>query len=254
MDREDFSDFVFYADESGDHSLTSIDRGYPIFCLAVCAFDKRIYSRSIVPGFQSLKFRYFGHDAVILHERDIRKQINDFTILIDREVETQFHAELARLVERSPFRIFACVIEKERISADMFPEHPYHVSLKMCLQCADRFLEMRSQQGRISHFIFERRGAREDKELELEFLRIVSGQNDFERRFDGFRLVFVDKKANSTGLQIADLVARPTGVHVLRPGQGSRAFAAFRSKFQGMPANAYGKRGIHVVKKAKGPG
>ncbi|MBP0617262.1 DUF3800 domain-containing protein [Jiella mangrovi] len=91
MDREKFSDFVFYADESGDHSLMSIDRGYPIFCLAVCAFDKRTYSRSIVPKFQAFKFRYFGHDAVILHERDIRKQINDFKILIDKRIEERFH-------------------------------------------------------------------------------------------------------------------------------------------------------------------
>ncbi|MBP0617263.1 DUF3800 domain-containing protein [Jiella mangrovi] len=138
-----------------------------------------------------------------------------------------------------------------RIGADLFPEHPYHVSLKMCLQCAYRFLEERAQADRLSHFVFERRGLKEDRELELEFLRIVSGQNDFGRHFAGFRLVFADKKINSTGLQIADLVARPTGVHAMRPGQRNRAFAAFRSKFIGIPASGYGNRGIHVMKKRK---
>ena len=36
----DFSDFVIYVDESGDHSLAEIDRYYPIFVLDFCIFSK----------------------------------------------------------------------------------------------------------------------------------------------------------------------------------------------------------------------
>ena len=35
---QQFSDFMVYVDESGDHSLTSIDKNYPIFVLAFCVF------------------------------------------------------------------------------------------------------------------------------------------------------------------------------------------------------------------------
>jgi hypothetical protein len=35
MDWE-FSDYVIYADESGDHSLTKIDPIYPVFVLCLC--------------------------------------------------------------------------------------------------------------------------------------------------------------------------------------------------------------------------
>lgn len=39
-----FSDYVVYVDESGDHSLTRIDHEFPVFVLALCVFDKRHYA------------------------------------------------------------------------------------------------------------------------------------------------------------------------------------------------------------------
>ena len=251
MSDIEFSDFVFYADESGDHSLVSIDPGYPIFCLILCAFEKRKYAKTVVPAFQALKFRYFGHDTVILHERDIRKQTGDFRVLTDQGLRKKFNADLPFAVTRARFHIFACVIEKRQISADLFPEHPYHISLKICLECAHRFLASRGQADRVTHFVFERRGAKEDKELELEFLRITSGQTDMRARLDKFRLVLADKKTNSTGMQVADLLARPTGLSILRPDQPNRAFDAFCGKLVGWQSGGYAKRGIHVVKKRK---
>ncbi len=46
-----------------------------------------------------------------------------------------------------------------------------------------------------------------------------------------FDIAFVDKKSNSAGLQLADLVARPVGMNILRPKQVNRAFDAVRGKF-----------------------
>ena len=50
-------------------------------------------------------------------------------------------------------------------------------------------------------------------------------------REKGFEVVFADKKSNSTGLQLADLMARPIGMSVLKPGQPNRAFEAVKPKF-----------------------
>ena len=68
------SDYVVYVDESGDHSLISIDEGYPVFVLSFCIFQKTYYSHGITPALRMLKFTTFGHDMVILHEQDIRKK------------------------------------------------------------------------------------------------------------------------------------------------------------------------------------
>lgn len=76
-----FSDFIVYADESGDHSLLKIDRNYPVFVLAFCIFRKKDYMSKAVPAVQKIKFDFFGHDMVVFHERDIRKEKGQFKCL-----------------------------------------------------------------------------------------------------------------------------------------------------------------------------
>jgi hypothetical protein len=45
----------------------------------------------------------------------------------------------------------------------------------------------------------------------------------------------MDKKHNSTGLQIADLTAHPIGRHVINPGQQNRAFQLIEPKLRRGP-------------------
>src|SRR5690606_3723233 len=70
----------------------------------------------------------------------------------------------------------------------------------------------------------------EDIELELEFRRICDGNNRLGLPLP-FEILFADKKAMSSGLQLADLVARPIGLSILRPGQENRAFEVLKQKF-----------------------
>lgn len=89
--------------------------------------------------------------------------------------------------------------------------------------------------GRLVHVVFESRGKREDQELELHFRRIAGNQVQWGRLRPDFSQVrwepvFVDKRANSSGLQLADLMARPLGLRVLRPKQPNRAFDVLRPK------------------------
>ena len=37
------SKFIVYVDESGDHSLESVDQNYPVFVLAFCVFYQDNY-------------------------------------------------------------------------------------------------------------------------------------------------------------------------------------------------------------------
>jgi hypothetical protein len=39
-----------------------------------------------------------------------------------------------------------------------------------------------------------------------------------------FKMVMVNKQSNSTGLQLADLIARPIGLNCLRPEQENKSF------------------------------
>lgn len=70
-----YSDYTIFVDESGDHGLKTIDPNYPVFVLAFCIFRKNSYTNDVVPAVQKFKFHHFGHDVVILHSHEIRKEI-----------------------------------------------------------------------------------------------------------------------------------------------------------------------------------
>lgn len=233
----EFSDFIVYADESGDHGMSSIDPQYPVFALTFCVLRKDDYTATVVPAMQRFKFGIWGHDSVILHEHEIRKSRGPFGILLtSRALRERFYSELTALIEASPMTIFASVIDKERHRAKYAnPWNPYEIALHFCMERLQAMLIAERQEGRTVHVVFESRGAREDAGLELEFRRIVSNnshwgwrRHDFTR-FD-FQPVFIPKAANSSGLQLADLTARPIGLSVIRPGQPNRAFDIIRPK------------------------
>lgn len=224
------SDFIVYVDESGDHSLERIDDAYPVFVLAFCIFYKHNYVDKVVSAVERLKFKTFGHDIVILHEREIRKETGIFKFRHRLEKE-QFLRDLTGIIADSNFILVSCVIDKRRLRVEAGDaNNPYDVALGICLETLHEFLAEKHQQNRETHIVFERRGQREDLELELEFRRFCDGANSLGKRLP-FKMVLADKKVNSTGLQLADLVARPIGISLLRPDQKNRAFEVLKNKF-----------------------
>ena len=81
-----YSNYTIYVDESGDHSLEHINPEYPLFVLAFCVAEKKNYCAHIAPEIAGFKHRWFGHEAVVLHAHEIRKEKNDFRFLFDRKV------------------------------------------------------------------------------------------------------------------------------------------------------------------------
>lgn len=227
-----FSDFVVYADESGDHNLATINRQNPVFVLAFCIFEKRAYVDDIVPMVQRLKFDFFGHDCVVLHSHEIRKAHGEFRILLNAAVRERFVARINDLMDMTPATIIAAAIDKQRhVLNYRNPANPYEIALVFCMERLQRWLIERGQQDRLTHVIVEKRGASEDSKLELEFRRIADGQNRVGR-MSNLEIRFMDKKHNSSGLQIADLVAHPIGRHVINPTQPNRAYQSIEPKFR----------------------
>lgn len=225
-----FSSYIVYVDESGDHSMVAVDEAYPVFVLSFCIFQKAYYGRAVVTALEAFKFSNFGHDIVILHERDIRKETGQFRFSSAKE-KNRFIGALTKITEASKFILIASVIDKRRMSdGGETTGNPYHVALKFCLEQLRDFLAEKKQLDATTHVVVECRGKKEDAELELEFRRICSGANRFSTPLP-FTVVFADKKANSSGLQLADLVARPIGLSVVRPEQSNRAFSILREKF-----------------------
>ncbi|MDE1977113.1 MAG: DUF3800 domain-containing protein [Elusimicrobia bacterium] len=168
-----FSDHLVFVDESGDHGLDNIDPDYPMFVLAFCIMRKEDYVATLTPAIQRFKIKHFGHDAIVLHERDIRKDQGNFGFLKTKDKKQEFIDELTAIITAAPFKLICSVIHEKSLR---------------------------------------------------------DGEN-YEKIQLPLEIAFVDKKSNSAGLQLADLVARPVGMSIFKPNQHNRAFDALRSKF-----------------------
>ena len=224
-----FSDYIVFVDESGDHSLDVINPQYPVFVLTFCILPIRAYVEQVTPAVRGLKFELFGHDQVILHEHAIRKKTGSFAQL-NKERRDLLLLRLTEIIAAAPMTLVAVVINKVRHKARYTtPEHPYHLALKYGLERVNDFLAHQGQGERTTTVVCEARGAKEDKEIELAFRRVCDGDNRSRTAYP-LSIVVADKKSNSEGLQLADLVARPVGLHVMRPGQANRAWAVLETK------------------------
>lgn len=131
-----FSDFLIFADESGDHGLSTIDPQFPVFALVFCMVAKNEYLTRIVPAIQQLKLDFWGHNQIILHEHDIRKEKGPFGILrTNRDMRESFYQRLNVIIEEAPFNIVAAVIDKDRLrSRYSEPFNPYELSMLFCME------------------------------------------------------------------------------------------------------------------------
>jgi hypothetical protein len=237
----EFSNYLVFVDETGDHGMAAINRDFPLFALAFCVFSKTGYAERVTPALRRLKLATFGHDMVVLHEHDIRKKEGAFAWM-SREPREAFLDGLTRIIADASFTLVAVVIDKRKLEAAAMPRNLYHHALSFGLERVFRLLAERGDERRITHVIVEARGKREDTELELEFRRICEGGNELGHPLP-FRLVLADKRTNSEGLQLADMVARPVALSVLRPDQRNRAMGILQEKLwrgPGGKAEGYG--------------
>lgn len=80
--------------------------------------------------------------------------------------------------------------------------------------------------------------------MELEFERVCQGAN-FKGEKLPFRLELADKRTNCSGLQLADLLARPIGRKIMDPKTPNRAFDILYGKFYQSGGQVEG-RGLKV--------
>lgn len=235
----EFSDYIVFADESGTPVLENPDPTFPVFVLNCVLVAKDVYVDHVVPSLQRLKFDFVGHDQLILHERDIRRQQNGFAFLqVSAEQRGAFIDRINDLVAAADVTLIAAVIDKVRLARRYSnPWSPYQLALHFCMETLLARLIALGQQGSTVHVVFESRGKQEDRELELYFRRIANNQANWGSKAPDFTQIdweprFVTKASNSSGLQLADLMARPIGLKALRPMQGNRAFDILQPKLR----------------------
>lgn len=179
-----------------------------------------------------------------MHEREIRKDMGPFSVLRDRTRKQAFIQALTDVLDRTPMTVCSAVIDKRQLAEHRRrEENPYELSLRFCLErifySLRRLGQTSDAEGPVlMHVLCESRGRNEDADLELAFRRICGGDN-FGTIHLPFEPVLTDKKNNSIGLQLADLVARPIGLKQLRPSQSNRAWDVIERKLDRDPLGRY---------------
>ena len=67
----EFSDYLVYVDESGDHGLARMDPAYPMFVLAFCLVSKADYAGRICPDLSRLR-ELTGYEPTVSLEEGVR--------------------------------------------------------------------------------------------------------------------------------------------------------------------------------------
>lgn len=215
--------YHLYMDECGDQNLQSFSPTFPIFTLCgILVRDDRL--EELEECVAELKREFWGERQIILHSRDIRKCQNGFEILFDLEVKQRFYATINSLLgQRGVYVIVACSILKESYIRQFGKLNDvYGQSLSFVLERAIFCIDNECPQGDATiTAIVERRGKREDKNLQAYFQQLretgtywVCAER-MKTRVE--QLNFKWKAEDITGLQLADLVAYPLTRHVLNP-------------------------------------
>ena len=89
---------LIFLDEAGDHSLSQINDDFPIFALAGVVFNPEDYLTS-VNRINKFKLKYFSHEGIILHSREISSREGDYTFLNSNKLREKFLEDLSRNIQ-----------------------------------------------------------------------------------------------------------------------------------------------------------
>lgn len=222
------SRYIAFFDECGDHSLTKIDKDFPLFLLCTVVVEREAYARHIIPALAEFKLRYFAHEGINLHSREIRKAEGPFSMLQNETVRQQFLAELSALMASLPFTLFITAIHKVAYAGRYGKDakNPYDVALEYSFERILHFLEEQGE-NRLP-VIAEARGQQEDDALRASFHRLLT-QGTYYNKAERFQklvcpISFRRKQDNIVGIHVADLCAHPTARYLLKPGVANQAF------------------------------
>jgi len=220
------SNYLVFVDESGDNQLNKYPKEFPMFVLAFVIISKDEYCDKLLPKFTRLKLKYFPDVSTIFHEREIRKAEKRFSFLTNAELRQSFQTDLTALMTDIDYKVVAVAINKETSNKDDLTDDLYILGVKYGLEKIEAFLKSQNDFNYTtvtfeSRFYSVEGYKQEDDKLYKYFKEMAN---------DKFGIEIHIKSAGGLGLQFADLIARPIGVHILRPEQQNRAWDIIKDK------------------------
>jgi hypothetical protein len=223
-----------FIDESGDHGLTKIDTDFPVFILSGILIEEK-ERNLITQSIDNLKSEIWANGDVILHSRDIRKCEKEFKSLFDEKIKERFYSLLNEIISNSSYKIIASGIQKNIFIKEFgkLQNDVYEVALSFVIELSILAMKNSSSMNSLE-IIIEKRGRKEDKQLESHFQRILgkgTGKlSSLEIKEFNPIFKFKNKKENINCLQLADLIAYPIARFIIDPTKANPAFDILEPK------------------------
>jgi hypothetical protein len=239
---------------------------FPVFCLCGIAISRERYAE-FDRHWKTWKAEWLGSQHVRVHEPDLRHWKHPFGIS-DPQRRQALETSLDDILRRLPFIAFAGVIDKQQLARqyptvhvdDFLPNSGYLMAVDFVVERFVHYLYYGAADA-YGLVVAESRGTREDAEVHAEFLRLLLEGTQWQSN-SWFRyqlrsyVEFYKKGLNHSGLQVADLIARPIAEKVLNPHSDPKRWDAVAAKFYdggvGRP-HSYGLKIFPALESAKLP-
>lgn len=215
-----------YVDESGDDVMdpskwSSPDARYLGLTGVVIASET--YRTRTHPEFEALKQEFFPHDPdepLVLVRNQIVGKRTLFQILRDPEVAAHWEDRIMRFFDAHVSQIITVVLDKETYS--QYSQVPALQAYRYCITAlTERYGQWLHDVGGTGDVMAESRGKREDRELKEDFRRYMTegahlpDMQESLRSVSSSQIKLSLKTDNTTGLQLADLLAYPSKKGIL---------------------------------------
>ena len=229
-----------FIDECGAHSRKAKEK-FKAFCLAAVIIRDSVL-QEVDRKWKRWKHYYLGSANKQVHEPDIRWRNRSFWCGGDRAKCAKAIKSLDRVLDRLDFTAVVCVVNRPAYVKeiglqpldDSLPQHPYLMSMHFLMERLAMALHGQFDGAR-ARLVIESRGPKEDATIQYEIARLFLDGTSYvsatwfrQQFFPG--VAFREKSQNCTGLQLADLIARPCGEKVVDPGSTPGRWPVIRKK------------------------
>lgn len=196
-------DYLLFLDE------TRPNKHHTNFCLAGIVVEREYYEKTLVKDVNDLKIKHFGKSDVIFHFSDMKKNRNDFSILIDEEKRNNFWMDYTQLLKNLTFDIIGIYFDYYKMSKLQHgkSKNNYNIGFYMIL---DNFMHYLKEKDAYGQICIESRTFNENRYLLDVFYKYQQNGSIYFEEFDVKKhlssIGFIVKGDNCIGLQLADPV------------------------------------------------
>ena len=220
----DVTKYRMYVDETGNSDLKHTDDpNHRFLSLTGVIVDLDHIRETVHPEMEALKARHFAShpdEPVILHRHEMVNHLPPFGSLRDGEIRRAFDQDLLRCLREWEYSVVTVCLDKKKHTATYggWNNDPYHYCMEILLELFNSWLRRRDAKGDV---MAESRNGKEDRRLKKEFHNLWTFGTDkvnpeqFQTSLTSRELKIRPKKANETGLQLADLLANPSRSQIL---------------------------------------